>query len=458
VAGGAGRIFISYRREDTSATAGRLYDRLEARFGTDSVFMDVDSIAPGYDFAEAIESAVGSCQAVLAVIGTHWLDDPDDFVALEIKAGLDRDIPVIPVLVGGAPGLSALARRQSLRLDHDSFTADFTRLLTALERTFARGAPSRERAPVPLPAAVKPSSEDVPPPPTRMVHVFADNGRTFYAVAFSLDGQLIAGANDEGTFLWDFGSRVQVRTINGHTDAVTAVAFGTGADVLATASRDRTVRLWDAASGEALHILIGHTSWVTAVAFSPDGRLLASGSFDSTVRLWDPASGDLLHVLDGHEEGVTAVAFSPNDRLLATASYDKTVRLWDLGTGRALRTLIGHTKAVSAVAFAPGGARLATGGLDKTVRIWDLTTVTGTWFVGGASRVNALAYRPDGRVLAAACTDKTVRLWDPTTGGSLGSLKVHGGLLARKVNGVAFSSDGQTLASAGDDWTVRLWA
>jgi hypothetical protein len=108
--------------------------------------MDVDSV-----------TAVGSCQVVLAVIGTGWLDaadergrrrldDPDDFVALEIKAGLDRDIPVIPVLIDGAPGLrrnklraalASLARRQSLRVDHDSFTADVTRLLTAVERTFS---------------------------------------------------------------------------------------------------------------------------------------------------------------------------------------------------------------------------------------------------------------------------------------------------------------------------------
>jgi hypothetical protein len=151
----SGRVFISYRREDTSATAGRLYDRLVAQFGSGNIFMDVDSITPGYDFAKAIETAVASCQVVLAVIGKGWLDasdergrrldDPDDFVALEIKAGLEREIPVIPVLVGGVPvprrdelptALSALARRQSLRLDHDSFNADFARLATALEQTF----------------------------------------------------------------------------------------------------------------------------------------------------------------------------------------------------------------------------------------------------------------------------------------------------------------------------------
>jgi hypothetical protein len=158
----SGRIFISYRRGDASATAGRLYDRLEARYGDDSVFMDVDSIAAGVDFTESIESAVGSCNVVLAVIGPDWLgavdergrrrlDDADDLVAKEIKAGLDRRIPVIPVLVKGAlqprPDdlplhLTPLARRQSIRLDHDSFAADTARLISELERAVgARGAP-----------------------------------------------------------------------------------------------------------------------------------------------------------------------------------------------------------------------------------------------------------------------------------------------------------------------------
>jgi hypothetical protein len=64
-----GRVFISYRRDDASAAAGRLYDRLEAGFGADNVFMDVDAISPGVDFAEIIEAAVSSCDALLAVTG-----------------------------------------------------------------------------------------------------------------------------------------------------------------------------------------------------------------------------------------------------------------------------------------------------------------------------------------------------------------------------------------------------
>ena len=67
-----GRVFISYRRADTSASAGRLADHVNARFGKGTAFMDVDSIAPGSDFAEAIDVAVGSCDALLAVIGSGW--------------------------------------------------------------------------------------------------------------------------------------------------------------------------------------------------------------------------------------------------------------------------------------------------------------------------------------------------------------------------------------------------
>jgi TIR domain len=152
-AAGTGRVFISYRRQESSGLAGRLYDRLAARFGDDQVFMDVDTIALGVDFAEVISQAVSSCQVLLAVIGPRWLaatdedgrrrlDDPDDLVRLEIAAALERDIRVIPILIEGAAmprrqqlpeALAGLARRNALILRHESFRADADRLLAAVE-------------------------------------------------------------------------------------------------------------------------------------------------------------------------------------------------------------------------------------------------------------------------------------------------------------------------------------
>jgi len=70
-------IFISYRREDSIAYSGRLYDRLTAEFGKGQVFMDIDSIDPGADFIEVIEQTVAACDAVLVVIGKQWLTVAD---------------------------------------------------------------------------------------------------------------------------------------------------------------------------------------------------------------------------------------------------------------------------------------------------------------------------------------------------------------------------------------------
>jgi hypothetical protein len=149
----SGRVFISYRRQETSGLAGRLYERLAGRLSDDQVFMDVDTIAPGLDFAEVITEAVSTCEVLLAVIGPRWLDakdedgkrrleDPDDIVRLEIAAALERNIRVIPILVEGAQmprsqqlpeDLTELARRNALSLRHESFRADADRLLAAIE-------------------------------------------------------------------------------------------------------------------------------------------------------------------------------------------------------------------------------------------------------------------------------------------------------------------------------------
>src|SRR5215471_7105583 len=145
-----GGIFVSYRRQETSHLAGRLYDRLTDRFGEDQVFIDVDTIEPGVDFTEEISRAVEACKVLLAVIGPDWLtatnergqrrlDDPDDIVRLEIEAALARHVRVIPILVEGAvmPGrddlpesLAGLARRNALLIRHDSFRSDVGRLVT----------------------------------------------------------------------------------------------------------------------------------------------------------------------------------------------------------------------------------------------------------------------------------------------------------------------------------------
>jgi hypothetical protein len=108
----SGQIFISYRRDDTSASAGRLYDRLLVCLPNNHIFIDVD-LDPGIDFVEAIETSVGSCDVLIAVIGKRWLtssdddgqrrlDNQEDFVRLEVATALKRNIRVIPVLVDGA--------------------------------------------------------------------------------------------------------------------------------------------------------------------------------------------------------------------------------------------------------------------------------------------------------------------------------------------------------------------
>jgi hypothetical protein len=98
------KIFLSYRRQDTAGIAGRIYDRLRARFGSDAVFMDIDTIPFGVDFREHIDAAVGQCDVALAVIGPRWsgqnktsrrIDDAKDFVRIEIESALQRGIPVI---------------------------------------------------------------------------------------------------------------------------------------------------------------------------------------------------------------------------------------------------------------------------------------------------------------------------------------------------------------------------
>ena len=148
-------VFISYRREDASGHAGRLSDRLIARFGAARVFMDVQDILPGQNFAEAIDRTLAQCDHLLAVIGPRWLQDlaarpiaNEDFVRQELSAALTRGLTVIPVLVGGAkmprqadlpPELAAFAQCQAVEVRDDRFDEDTARLIGYLAGERRRG-------------------------------------------------------------------------------------------------------------------------------------------------------------------------------------------------------------------------------------------------------------------------------------------------------------------------------
>ena len=171
-------IFLSYRREGTSAHAGRLHDFLvsgvddQPGFGDDQIFMDIDTIQPGDDFRDVIAGAVARCDVFLAVIGRQWadvrdaqdrrrLDNPADYVRLEVEAALERKIPVIPVLVDRAEmpteaelpeSISPLIYRNGVELSDKRWRYDVGQLLVSLKRreetARLRAAEERTRADV----------------------------------------------------------------------------------------------------------------------------------------------------------------------------------------------------------------------------------------------------------------------------------------------------------------------
>ncbi len=145
-------IFVSYRRHDAEGEAGRLFDDLVEQFGEDSVFMDVAAIGAGRDFRKAIDESIATCGVLLAIIGLGWLDekneaggrrleDPMDFVRVELASALRRDIPVVPVLVSGAKmpradqlpeDIRDLAYRNAVELTHARWKSDIKLLIRSL--------------------------------------------------------------------------------------------------------------------------------------------------------------------------------------------------------------------------------------------------------------------------------------------------------------------------------------
>ncbi|HIK42638.1 serine/threonine-protein kinase [Thermoleptolyngbya sp. M55_K2018_002] len=262
------------------------------------------------------------------------------------------------------------------------------------------------------------------------------------------NGRLVVWDCDRGEALWMFEEPGVV---------VTTVAVSPLGDTLASGGFDRTIKLWDWQAGTQTRTLAGHTDVVTAIAFAPDSTLY-SASRDKTIRQWLPHTGEAIATFSSHKAAVEAIALHPQQPILVSGGAEGAVKIWHTGTRELLRTLSGHGAQVSAIALPPESATaqsstVLSGSWDMSLKLRNLHAGGLRYnLTGHLLPITALSCNPSARLLSTASHDTTVKIWSLETGALQATLTGH----TAAVESVAFLSE-KRLASAGRDGTIRLW-
>lgn len=162
------------------------------------------------------------------------------------------------------------------------------------------------------------------------LRLYARGEDYLWAGALSPDGKILVAPTKigDGTIsLWDLDTWKESRKLEGHTTAISALAFSPDGRLLASAA-GAVVRLWDVAGGKELRQLIEHEGAVRSLVFSPDGKVLASGGIDKVVRLWNVKIGELFPLYGEHASEITTMAFSPDGQVLASGDDEGWLKFW----------------------------------------------------------------------------------------------------------------------------------
>ncbi len=305
------------------------------------------------------------------------------------------------------------------------------------------------------------------------VDSMAGHGSTITALAFNSTGNLLASASLDGTArLWDAYTDVELAVLP-HSDRVLDVAFSPDGTRLATVTQDGMIHIWDVASGIEL-LSYSHGAEAHAVAFSPGGTRLvssglnpdASGGLQGLARVWEAGTGNLLASYQTFGM-VSGVGFLNEDTVVVgTQGQDcsiggGSVELFSVSSGSAdpALVLVGTGDWVNALSANPAAALIAASGRESLcagngmVRVWHGGgSLLAALDHGGSTEIADVAFNLSGTLLTSASSDGRVRLWDLSTSAQVALLNAH-----PEAASVAFSPDGTLVASGGSDGVIKLW-
>ena len=267
-------------------------------------------------------------------------------------------------------------------------------------------------------------------------------------LAVSPDEEFLAASSLKTIAFWRVASRTRIMTFT-EPQYVGPLAFSPIGECFVSTTTDGTLSVWDAQRWKKLRTLTGHTDGISSIAFHPDGKILASASpWDKTARVWDVARGSFVTSLS------LASPLSPNVYKGDEKAIERALKV---GASNSQKV---RAREIWSITFSDCGTLLA-GGLPNEIRLWDATTYETRMVIlppEESRRPFTLAFSPCSRYLVSGSwwgfKDKvSIRLWDVTTGENVHTFWGH----SSDVQDLAFSPDGDLLASAGYDGAILLW-
>lgn len=323
------------------------------------------------------------------------------------------------------------------------------------------------------------------------------------ALVISPDGKhLISGADDQTVKIWELETGRLIRTLQGHSDAISSVAISPDGKKIASSSDDKTVKLWDVETGNLLQTFEEFTSdssevepdssqvepdssEVQFVAFPDNQTLMAVGhrpnpdNDEQTLKIIERWTLEKeykrLEPLTGGSGKVYVAAFEPKEQLVAIASEESNrVDLWHLGSNKKLTSLRGNFPDVQAITFGANddGQWVAISGNYPAVDLWHITINKPNNFQrvlsikesinsqekvqtlsAATGIIDSLAFSPDGQTLFAGARDRSVKIWNISNGDLIRILKGN----SSWVEEIAISSDGKTLVTGSALGEIKTW-